>query len=90
MKSSNLVLIGTALLHSCIISTAFSQDDGWPYDTSGHAMLIAAITDDMDQVKVGDPYIQWQTSGADMIYAKDTSVVRQAIYDKGASIAYII
>lgn len=71
-----------------LISVKLSTAGGWPYDTSGHTMLISGARSDQEEFRIADPYIQWEDSGASMYYSKTASAIRTAIYNRGNGYIY--
>lgn len=63
------------------ISTELSEDDGWEYDSSGHAMSIYGVTS--SSMKIADSYIQWVDSSADMLYSMPSTTVHKAVCNRG-------
>lgn len=64
------------------ISTEFSEDDGWAYSTSGHAMSIYGI--DYGTMNIADPYIQWVDKNASLMYSMSSETVHEAICNRGS------
>ena len=71
-----------------LISVNLSTARGWAYNSTGHTMVISGKRDDLEELRVADPYIQWVSSSASMTYTKSAADIRTAIADRGIGYIY--